>query len=51
MDFNPDKDFGLNVNLDKCRVMKISQKNGKTEKMDHNNHEIKKWIIMYPGIK
>jgi hypothetical protein len=32
--------------------MKISQKNGKTEKITHNNHEIKKWIIIStPGIK
>jgi hypothetical protein len=32
-DFNPCKDFVLNVNLDKCMVMKISQEDGKTEKI------------------
>jgi hypothetical protein len=34
-------DFGLNVNLNKCVDMKISQKTGGMEKTKCNNHEIK----------
>jgi DUF1009 family protein len=35
------KDFGLNVSLDKCVVMKISQNTGCMEKIKCNNHEMK----------
>jgi hypothetical protein len=35
------KDFGLNVNLDKCMVMKMSQKTGDMEEIKCNNCEIK----------
>jgi hypothetical protein len=35
------KDFGLNVNLDRCVVMKISGKTRGMEKMKCNNYEIK----------
>jgi hypothetical protein len=39
------RDYGLNFNLDKCAVMKVSQKTREGRSLDNikcNNYEIKK---------
>jgi hypothetical protein len=46
------KNFGLNVNSDKCVVMKLNWKTGGMENIKSNNHEIKEVeCLKYLGSK